>query len=1143
MFFRSHVAIFFAALSMTAQTFTGAITGVVSDASGAGVPGASVTLTNAATRELRAVESTVDGRYTFSQIQPGAYSVKAVKAGFRDVVTNDVRLSTSQTLELNLTLTIGQVAEAVEVVANAGTIDTQTANQMVTLGASTVQELPAIARNPLVLFHTQAGVVAPRTGISGSNTDQNQNRFSINGGRDEQVAYMIDGIPSASGDWGGAIASPIMDSVAEFQITRNAYDARFGRTAGGVIQITTKGGGQQWHGLAYEYARNSKLDANSFFNNRNGVAKAPFRRNMFGGNLSGPIVRKINLYGFFGAEFLRESTPATRIATLPTAAERSGDFTQSFNANGTAVTMFDPSTTRPDPNAAGRFIRDAFPGNRIPSTRFDPVATKVLGFLPGPTSEGRGPARLDNFVRGGLRNIVENERYDGRVDWVSSDKHSLFARFTKAPQFNTPPFIFAPEVESARYGRTPRWSVALGNTFVLNPTTVISVLAGAGKFTEENSSVATGVTADRQGLPANLVAQLDVPTPAAFGLANYYSPGNSNFSIAARSLTSHGVHASKQFTKHSLKAGWYVDRYYLSLIETTSISLNFDRFFTAGPDPDVRGNINQGNTIGSFLLGTGSGGNAPNNAKPTSVHTHWNLYVHDTWNVNRRLTVNAGLRWELQRARTERYNRLNWFDSDVASPLGQKAGIPSLRGGLRWVDNSNRFQWDSPHRDFAPRIGIAYKITDKIVWRGGYGIYLAPTSNVGPVGNDGYSLDNTWLNSLDNGRTAFNLLRNPFPQGLAQPTGASAGLETAVGFNIRSFQRKRPTPYMQQFSTDVQMELGKRMLLEVGFAGSEGRKLAYGYNGFYEGMNINQLTEDQLKIGAPLNDSVPNPFFGIIQNGPLAQRTVLRRQLIRPYPQFQDTRILDMPGAFSHFQAFLVRWQRRFEKGGVIMASYQRSHAEDNSSENQGWEVNDRARNIYNLQLEKSVSAHDVPHSFALTYVYEVPIGKGRKIAANAHPVVDAVIGGWQWSAIWKMDSGLPLLFSAPNNNFSFSAWQFPNVKSGTSYNDGTRTIERWFNTAAFEQPAPFTFGNAPRFIDEIRYSRVNNWDMSLAKNFTFWRERLKLQYRAEMFNAFNRVQFGRADTNFGGANFGRVTGTAPGNGPRTIQMALRLQF
>jgi hypothetical protein len=474
--------------------------------------------------------------------------------------------------------------------------------------------------------------------------------------------------------------------------------------------------------------------------------------------------------------------------------------------------------------------------------------------------------------------------------------------------------------------------------------------------------------------------------------------------------------------------------------------------------------------------------------------------------------------------------------------LAQQTGLANLRGGLKWADATNRAQWNAPHTDFAPRIGLAYKITDKIVWRGGYGIYFAPTVNVGPVGTDGYSLDNSWVNSVDNGRTPTNYLRNPFPQGLAVATGRDAGLATAAGFNIRSFQRERPTAYMQQFSTDVQIEVAKGWLVEAGYAGSQGRKLAYGYNGFYAGLNVNQIPDSALSLGNALNDQVPNPVFGVISTGPLASRTVLRRQLYRPYPQFQTVGILDMPGASSGFNAFLLRLQKRFGNGMTIMTSYQRSRAMDNASENQGWEVNDRARNVYNLSQERSVSAHDVPHSFALTYVYELPIGRGKKVGANMHRALDAVVGGWQMSAIWKMDSGLPLIFSAPNNLFNYSDWQFPNIKSGANFNDGTRTIDRWFNTGAFEQPAPFTYGNSPRYIDEIRYSRTNNWDMSLAKNFRIL-EKLKLQYRAEMYNALNRVQFGRADTSFGGTNFGRVTGTAPGNGPRTIQMALRLSF
>jgi hypothetical protein len=249
-----------------------------------------------------------------------------------------------------------------------------------------------------------------------------------------------------------------------------------------------------------------------------------------------------------------------------------------------------------------------------------------------------------------------------------------------------------------------------------------------------------------------------------------------------------------------------------------------------------------------------------------------------------------------------------------------------------------------------------------------------------------------------------------------------------------------------------------------------------------------------------------------------------------------------MPGASAGFNAFVVKLNKRFSDGLSFSVSYQYSKALDNASENQGWEVNDRARNIYNLSGERSVSAHDVPHSLAVTYVYELPFGKGRRYGQNLHPVVEAVAGGWQMNAIYKYDSGLPLLFQAPDNVFSYTSWQFPNIKSGARLTADDRTIDRWFNTDAFEQPASYTYGNTPRFVDEIRYSPVNNWDLALAKNFRPW-ERLRVQFRAEMFNALNRVQFGRANTTFGGSSFGRVTATAPGNGPRSIQMALRAEF
>ncbi len=1132
--------------SLMAQTFTSNITGVVSDPAGAVIAGARVTLTNTATGESREVKTNSEGRFTLAQLQPSTYTLKVAQTGFREYLGTGIQLLPNQTLEANVSMATGIASEVIEVSAGGQMLDTQTANQSVTLQSREVRELPVVARNPFALFHTQAGAVAPRTGVSGSTTDQNHNRFSINGGRDESVRILIDGIPVVTGDWGGLIASPGVDAVSEFQINRNVYDAQYGRTAGAVINLTTKSGTQEYHGSAFEYLRNDNLDANSFFNNRAGVRKSEFKRNQFGATIGGPIWKSRKLYGFFGYEGLRDSSPTTRIARVPTELERSGDFSQSFNANGTLMTIYDPATTRPDPSNPGRFIRTTFAGNRIPADRLDPVAVAALKLLPLPTGPGTTPARLENFIAVGS-NITNNNRYDTRVDWVATERYTVFGRFTKATQEGIPATLFPVGAETSRDAFNPRWTVSIGNTFTLSPTFVVNLQLGGGKWTEANLSKGLGFDATTLGLPASLVKQFDIDTPPSFNLTDYVRIGENRHSVAARSTYSIQVNASKQLTKHSLKFGYSLEHYLLGLNETLSADFSFNRFFTAGPDPDVRGNINPGSTIASFLLGagllgTGPAGNAPRNARNYSDQAYHSWYIQDAWNVNARLTVNTGLRYEIQRARTERYNRLNWFDFDAPSPLAQAANLPNLKGGLRFVDQDQPFQWDTPHKDFAPRIGIAYKITDKIVARAGYGIYYQPTVNVGPIGNDGFSLDNAWLSTLDSGRTINHPLRNPFPNGLAEPTGSAAGLASAVGFSIRTFQRERPTPYVQQYSADLQYEIAKDTLLEIGYSGTQGRKLSFGYNDFYAGFNINQIPDSALSLGNALREQVPNPFFGIITTGALAARTIERRQLLRPYPQFLNVNILDMPGASSGFNAMVARLSKRFSQGLSLSVSYQYSKALDNASENQGWEVNDRARNYYNLAAERSVSAHDVPHSLAVTYVYELPVGKGKKFGKDFHPVIDAVVGGWQMNAIYKYDSGLPLLFQAPDNVFSFTSWQFPNIKAGASLTVENRTIDRWFNTDAFEQPANFTYGNTPRFVDEIRYSSVNNWDLALAKNFRPW-ERMRIQFRAEMFNALNRVQFGRANSTFGNSAFGRVTGTAPGNVPRTIQLALRIEF
>jgi TonB dependent receptor len=870
--------------------------------------------------------------------------------------------------------------------------------------------------------------------------------------------------------------------------------------------------------------------------------RATYRRNDFGGNIGGPILKKYRLYGFYGAEFLRQSRPSTLIATLPTQLERNGDFSQSFNANGTPVQIYSPFSTRTDPNNPNASIRTQFPGNQIPASLFSPIAVKVLSLLPLPNVPGTGAAHANNFAAQQY-SISEFNRYDGRVDWVVSDKDSMFGRFTKAPQASTPKDVLSPLIDNATYTYEPRWHASLGNTWTVNPTTVFTFLAGVGKFTQVNNSVGYGLNGTQLGFPSSFVSQLDVPTPPAFTLQGFYSPGNSSVSIAARSLVNYGVYGSKQFSAHLLQFGWYVNRYYLSLIQTNSATFNFNRFFTDGPTPILSGNPNSGSSIASFLLGTGASGDAPLNAQPTTSQTDWNFFVQDAWKVGRRLTVNVGLAYELQRARTERYNRLNWFDPAATSPLAQASGLPNLKGGLVFASADNPYQWNAPKLNFAPRIGIAYKITDNLVFRGGYGIYYTPTIAVGPLGNTGYSIDNTWQATLNNGLTPYNTLGNPFPSGLAQPTGASAGLATGAGFSVTTVTRDRPTPYTQQFSGEFEYQVNHGLLLDVGYSGSQGRKLLYGYGAFYGGVNINQVPDNYLSLGNALNQQVVNPFYGVIKSGPLSQPTVLRSQLLRPYPQFQNVNILDPSGASSSFNALVVRASERVGKGLTLIASYQRSRAIDNASEDQGWEVGDQFRDIYNLSIERSVSAHDVPNSFAMSYVYELPVGKGHKFGSKLHPVVDAIIGGWQTTGIWTIQSGLPLIFGAASNQFNYSTWQFPNINPGVPVTVSNPTIARWFNADAFSQPAAFTNGSSPRYIGDIRYQLGNNWNLSIGKNFSLWSEASKLQFRAEMYNAFNHVRFGRADTTLTDQAFGQVTSEAPGTGPRVIQMGLRLQF
>jgi hypothetical protein len=1116
------------------QAFTGTITGVVTDPNSAAIPGASVRVRNEATNDVRSTTTTADGLYVFSQLPPGTYEVTVEMQGFSKSVRTGVGLRVNQTLELNIALQLGEVSQTVEVSAGVTLLDTQSANRAVTLDKQAVLDLPVNARNPFQLVHVNAGVIAVRTGISQATQDQNHNRFSMNGGRGQAGLTLIDGVPAAAVDWGGLIASPSVDSVQEVNIQRNQFDAQFGKSDGTAVNMITRGGSNEIHGSLFEFLRNNALDANSWANNRSGLRRPIFQRHQMGGSLSGPISKNKRLYFFTTYEGRREGNPGTNVSNVPTLLQRSGDFSQTFNNNGTLAAIFNPFTTRPNPEGAG-FIRDPFPGNRIPASMFDPVGAKIVSFYPAPNTQGDPLTNARNFAAAG-KTVTTNDRLDVRIDWAKSEKLTMFGRVTKAWQENVAPVFFGNGADTNFSDVNPRHHVVIGTTWTPTPTWVVNVLVGSGRWRENQVSPSQGRNATELGFSPQLVSQFQAATYPGVTAQGYASLFNRRFLNVPRETHNLQLNVTKELGAHSLKFGWLGEKARLNNTDFNTPVFDFTRGLTSGPIAAVA-STTSGDAIASLLLGVGAGGTAPIAAATAVTANYHGLYFQDSWRVNRRLTLHLGLRWEVQLARTERYNRLNNFNPDVASPLAQRTGLP-LRGGLEFVTPDNRGAWNTDWKGFAPRFGMAYKLTDKLVLRGGYGIFMPQT---GGGTNQGFATTTTWVSTVGGDGINPNRaapLANPYPNGFNQPVGRSLGLMTQVGDSVNAFWRSHPNSYVQNFSIDFQYEVTKGMVFELGYTGSQGRKLLFG-----TGQQANQLHPQHLALGAQLDQPVANPFFGVITGGVLGGATVPRQRLLRPFPHFTAVNVTsDVPGASSSFNALVVRYNWQIAGGLNLLTTYQWSKAIDNASEWQGWEVADTLRNYYDNSMDRSISAHDLPQSFVNALVYELPVGKGRKFLNDMHPVANAILGGWQISSITRFSSGLPLQFTSPNTlaQYGFQV-QRPNVADLKAAAVPNPTPDRWFNREAFTRPGVYEIGNAPRWIPNIRFGPTKHGDLAILKNFR-WGERWKVQFRGEMFNFTNTPQFGRANTDISSGDFGRVTGTT-NVGPRNIQLGLRVQF
>lgn len=1142
--------------AMWGQTFTATISGTVTDSADAAVAGAAITITDLAKNTSFRTTSNESGFYLVSELPPGSYSVKAEQPGFRTYILDAFPLSTQQKASVNIKLEVGQVSEKVQVTAEAQLVESQSSTLGAVVENKRILDLPLNGRNIYNLSALVPGVFMVRqmTGIADSFT---ANRFIVNGSQESTSDILLDGVTSTVSHNISTIpavsAIPSVEGIQEFKIQTNAYAAEYGRSGGGIVTLVTKSGTNTFHGSAYEFLRNSLLDSNNFFANRAGRSLASFKRNQFGASIGGPVLfpklynGKDKTFFFFNYEGQRIISASTAQHTLPTELERAGDFSQSYNANGALRVIYDPATTAPDPSRPGQFTRTPFANNVIPNGRLDPVALKMQQYYPLPNGPGLPFTRQNNFV---VQSAIPQpqDRYEFKIDHNLTATQRMFGRVTimdsmySKPNFwgnIADPFCCDPMNQKLYNG-------AIDYTNAVNSSTVVNVRYGFGRVVGNRYPWSKGFQVSTLGLPSSIdqiTNQAVFPTVRSQDYTGLGPDGGDVYLMADHTHSLIG-NVSKVVGRHSMKFG--IDaRFNLvnyGQLGTPSGGFNFDRTMTQGPDPRTPTAIG-GNGYASFLLGAGTSGAVTHQIRPANSNRYFAFYAQDDFKVGRKITVNAGLRWDFESGATERYNQLSAIDPYVKNPISDQVGF-NVTGGYLFAGSTlgGRAIRSTSGKQINPRFGIVYEIDSKTVIRTGYGIFFGLPSYAASSAWTGgaYSSSTQWLPTLD-GVTLNpgNTLSNPFPSGYNFPTGTSQGLLTQIGQGLTGGIPETLQPvYNQQWNFNIQRSLGNNMLLEVAYAGNKGTHLNLS-------SQLDQLRPEQLSAGASLLQLVSNPFYGIIPAtaGALGQPQIQLGQLLRPFPAWNGVSASNAAWGNSNYHALQTRFEKRFSNGFSALVSYTFSKTMSDGSDglwnNNGAQI---VRNWYCRSCDYSISSYDQPHRFVTNVTYELPFGRGKWIGNNWNGFLNNVLGQWQINGILTLSQGQPLRFTtAQNTSNSFGGGQTPNSTGVSAKLSGDQqTIDRWFDTSQFTTPALFTFGNMARSTAQLRNANAKNLDFSIFKQFRI-QERFKVEFRGEAFNLNNTPLFGNPNTQLGSATFGMVTSQE--NAPRQIQFALKVLF
>lgn len=1136
---------------------TAQLTGTVLDASGAAITGASVRLVNVDTNFTWDATSNTSGSFAFPVLQPGEYRLTVEASGFRTTTRSNIRLEVAQTARVDFSLEVGGSTQSVDVVAEAELLDSGISSIGQVVGSNSVSNLPTNGRNSYGFITLVPGVRAPG-GFQLPQIDNVSSAFvSINGARPNQNTFYIDGGNNTQSNFNGPTYYPSIDTVQEFKVQTNNFSAEYANTAGGVVNLVTKSGSNKIHGSLYEFLRHDKLDATPFFLNKAGLTKPRFRFNQFGGTAGGPI-QKNRMFFFGGYEGLRMVQGVTYTTTVPTDAQRAGDFSTTLNQAGQVITVYDPTTTVPDRATAGRFVRTPFPGNRIPQSSIDPVSRNLLPYIPLPNTSGDPITGNNNYISNSSAPTSKDD-YSGRIDYQVTDKTFIYGRVSfNHTLVNTPQIWGADNPASPQIGITEfwRWATVVNANHIFSPAVVLELSSAFNRWAQQRIGPGVGFDPTQLGFPSSLVEHSAIPAFPSVTIAGMQGSASQGNVYGAGILAGGGAQKAKngfdRFEQranltwmrgnHSLRFGglFGVPRQGVFAPNGYGGSYNFTAAFTQGPDPQ-RASATAGIGFASFLLGTAANGSHPTSQVGMNVISKGiGGYIQDDWKITPKLTLNFGVRYDYTTPFTERYDHLSNFDTDVITQVDGQ----TLRGGLSFVnvDGNPRGMWEPDRNNIAPRFGFAYNLGSATVFRGGYGVFFAQMSGGGfnnnAVPNTGFNCSTIMTTSIDGGLTPYTTLSDPFPNGYCVAPGNTAGALTNLGQATFIADRNNGTPYSQQWSIDIQRSLPWNLVVDVGYAGNHGAKLL----GVLE---WNQVDSAYQPLGNQLQTPVPNPYSGIVSSGPLAAATVPRNQLLRPYPQFMNVTSTSSAYGNSIYHAFQSKLEKRFAKGLSFLAAYTWSKIIDDVPATTvafpgGTFAGGALQDFNNRRNERALAAFDTTHNFAFSYLWDLPFGTGKPYLS--HGIAGYILGNWQLNGIINLQSGTPLQIVGGNANGLLAGTARPNWSGQNASLNGpiSERLTAYFDTSQFSLNEPFTFGNSPRLMPNLRAPGLKNWTASVFKVFPIG-ESIRLQFRTELFNVFNSTQFGFPNSNINATDFGVISTQV--NQPRDIQFALRLVF